>query len=349
MTLVDGKGTAFQSIPLVDLAPLDRELEAADTSERATLVQAVRAAASEVGFLYVKNHGVDPRRIAQIEQAAREFFALPAARKQACAIHLSSNHRGYVAPGEEVFYGQTQDTKEAFDLSRELPAADYGAAQRFLGPNQWPEALPGFRAAVEAYYEDVFALGRRLLGVFALALGVAPERFLRHVHAPPSQLRLLHYPARPQLPGASGIGAHTDYECFTLLHATQPGLEVMNGHGQWVKAPPLPGAFVVNIGDLLEVWSNGQFLSTSHRVAAVSEQRYAFPLFFNVDYATLVEPLPELCQGGARYAGLVAGEHLLAQTVQTFRYLREQAERGELVLPAGARELSSFGRERAQG
>jgi isopenicillin N synthase-like dioxygenase len=84
-------------------------------------------------------------------------------------------------------------------------------------------------------------------------------------------------------------------------------------------------------------------------VAAVSEQRYAFPLFFNVDYATRVEPLPELCQGGARYAGLIAGEHLLAQTVQTFRYLREQAERGELALPVGARELSSFGRERAPG
>jgi isopenicillin N synthase-like dioxygenase len=107
-----------------------------------------------------------------------------------------------------------------------------------------------------------------------------------------------------------------------------------------------PAAFVINIGDLLEIFSNGRFVSTSHRVLPVSVERYSFPLFFCVDYQTRVEPLPELSKDGAHYPALVAGEHLLAQTMQSFRYLKALREQGLAELPEGARELSSFGRER---
>jgi isopenicillin N synthase-like dioxygenase len=115
-----------------------------------------------------------------------------------------------------------------------------------------------------------------------------------------------------------------------------------------VAAPPVAGAFVVNIGDLLEVWSNGAFVSTSHRVRPVPAPRYSFPLFFTVDYETRVEPLVHLTREGVRYAPLVSGEHLLAQTMQSFRYQIERRERGEAALPSGAHELSSFGRERRE-
>ena len=140
-----------------------------------------------------------------------------------------------------------------------------------------------------------------------------------------------------------GIGAHTDYECLTLLHTTAPGLEVKNASGDWVAAPPLPGAFVVNIGDLLEIWSNGSFASTWHRVRPVSEARYSFPLFFTVDYDTVVEPFSHLCPDGARYEALVSGEHLLAQTMQSFRYLEERQRLGLLSLPERAHGPASFG------
>ena len=114
---------------------------------------------------------------------------------------------------------------------------------------------------------------------------------IRHRHGPG-----LHFPVgldrkidRDQrIRLAHGIGAHTDYECFTLLHATAPGLEVLNGAGEWIEAPPLPGAFIVNIGDMLELLTNGEFLATTHRVRKVREERYSFPLFFNVDYATRI-------------------------------------------------------------
>lgn len=333
---------SFQSLPIVDVAPL---LDPTASSLEPT-VTALRRAASEVGFLYVTGHGVSAERVEALERSARELFSLPHAAKLAYHIGRSSNHRGYVPPGEEVFYGQSKDTKEAFDLALELPPADYGRASRLLGPNVWPSELPGFRAAVSAYYADVFALGRVLLGGFALALGLPRPYFEAYLRAPPSQLRLIHYEPAPVGEGAMGIGSHTDYECLTILHATAPGLEVMNGAGQWVAAPPLPGAFVVNIGDLLEVWSNGVFVSTSHRVCPVAAPRYSFPLFFTVDYETRVEPLPHLQEGAPRYSALVSGDHLLSQTMQTFRYLIELRQRGLVELPEDSRALGSFGRDR---
>ena len=332
----------FQSLPIVDVSPL---LEPGVAALEPT-VAALRRAASQVGFLYVTGHGVSAERVAALEEAARALFGLPRAAKLEYHIGRSQNHRGYVPPGEEVFYGQSKDTKEAFDLGLELPAADYGRASRLLGPNVWPRELPAFRAAVGAYHAEAFALGRALLGGFALALGLPRSYFDAYLVAPPSQLRLIHYEPAPASEGAMGIGSHTDYECLTILHATAPGLEVMNGAGQWVAAPPVPGAFVVNIGDLLEVWSNGVFVSTSHRVRPVAAPRYSFPLFFTVDYATRVEPLAHLSQGGARYAPLVSGDHLLSQTMQTFRYLIQLVQQGLAELPEGSHALSSFGRDR---
>jgi isopenicillin N synthase-like dioxygenase len=196
----------------------------------------------------------------------------------------------------------------------------------------------------------VFALGRRLLRGFALALGLPEEAFDAFVTKPPSQLRLVHYPYDPAEAQAAGIAAHTDYECFTILLPTAPGLEVMNGAGAWVDAPPIDGAFVVNVGDLLEIWTNGTFVATSHRVRPVSQERFSFPLFFCCDYHTEVAPLPAFV-GPVRpalHAPVRAGEHLYAQTIQSFSYLQARLAAGQIALPRGARALSSFGQAARQ-
>ena len=336
--------TAFQEIPLVDISGLGSP----DTARHAETIEDIRKAASEVGFLYVSGHGIDPAVVARLRSATEAFFARPADEKMKVYIGRSRNHRGYVPEGEEVFYGGSKDKKEAFDLSIDLPAndPDYANGNPLLGPNQWPESLPEFRDAVTAYYDAVFALGHRMLRGFAEALGLEPTALDKYFTKPPSQLRLIHYPYDPA-PDAQGIGAHTDYEVFTLLLPTAPGLEVMNGRGEWIDAPPIEGAFVVNIGDMLEVWSNGLFTATSHRVRKVQEERYAFPLFFSCDYWTKVEPLAPFVTDDrpAAYPPVVAGEHLHAQTVQTFTYLKERLARGEIAMPEGSLSLSSFGRE----
>ena len=337
----------FERLPLIDVSGLC----SADLARRRATALELDRAARNSGFFYATSHGLAPTLIEGLEAASADFFALPQATKQGYYIGGSTNHRGYVPPGEEVFYAGSKDTKEAFDLSLDLPESDpdYRAGNRLLGPNRWPSEVPNFRERVDAYYVAVTALGRRLLRGFLLALELPENHFDHVLSKPPSQLRLIHYPYSAQALDAPGIGAHTDYECFTILHATSPGLEVLNARSHWVDAPPLPGAFVINIGDLLEVLSNGRWISTAHRVRKVSEERYSAPLFFNLDYDAEIAPAPHLVlrDGEARYPSVCAGEHLLAQTAQSFVYMKEQLARGEMQLPTGALGLASFARERA--
>ena len=338
----------FERLPLIDVSGL----ESADLETRRRVARELDRAARSSGFFYATAHGLPDALIEDLAAAAAEFFALPEAAKQAYYIGGSTNHRGYVPPGEEVFYAGSKDTKEAFDLSLDLPDSDpdYRAGNRLLGPNRWPTEVRNFRERVYTYYEAVTALGRRLLRGFLLALELAEDHFDRVLLKPPSQLRLIHYPYSPNALDAPGIGAHTDYECFTILHASSPGLEVLNARNHWVDAPPLSGAFVINIGDLLEVLSNGRWVSTAHRVRKVTEERYSAPLFFNLDYDAEIAPAPHLVQrdGEARYPSVRAGEHLLAQTAQSFSYMKAQVARGELHLPSAALGLASFARERAE-
>lgn len=334
--------TAFKELPVVDVSGLYSD----DPDRRQAVAEDLGRAAREVGFFYVTGHPVTREQRAALLDATKRFFALPADEKMKVFIGQSDNHRGYVPEGEEVMVGGKRDKKEALDLGREVAAdhPDVLAGTPMIGPNQWPE-LSGFREAVEAYYDAVFDLGRHLLSGFARSLGVEEAFFDRFVTNPPSQLRLIHYPFDPAAEDSQGIGAHTDYECFTLLLPTAPGLEVMNGEGEWIDVPLVEDAFVVNIGDMMEVWTDGAFVATSHRVRKVKEERYSFPLFFAADYHTEVAPLPALTGGkpSGKYGPLRAGDHLYAQTIQSFTYLRERLARGEIALPEGAKGLSSFG------
>jgi len=337
---------AFSTVPVIDISAL----YGTDASAIAQTAAALKTAASEVGFLYVTGHGLNLARFDAMLAAAKRFFALPFDQKMQVYIGKSRNHRGYVPEGEEDFDSGTKDKKEAYDLSRDLPAddPDYLAGNPLLGPNQWPD-LPGFADAVAAYYDATFEIGCILLRGFALALGEPMDAFDALVTKPPSQLRLIHYPHNAEAEDRPGIGAHTDYECFTLLRATAPGLEVLNGAGAWIDVPPIPDAYVVNIGDMLELWTNGAFVATTHRVRKVCEERYSFPLFFSLDYDTQIVPMPRFVteQNPAR-TGLVAGEHLFAQTAQIFTYLRERMKRGELKLPETALGLNTFGQSKLQ-
>jgi isopenicillin N synthase-like dioxygenase len=339
--------TSFTSIPVVDVSGL----RSADRAERERVAAAVGKAAREVGFLYVSGTGIDEALFNRMLAATKAFFALPVEEKMRSYIGLSTCHRGYVPVGEEGVENDTPDMKEAFDTALDLPVddPDHLAGNPMLGPNVWPE-LDGFAEAITAYYRAVLDLGHQLLWAFAVALGEDPDTFTRHATKTPSQLRLVHYPYNPDAEDVLGIGAHTDYECFTLLKPTAPGLEVLNGAGEWIDVPPLPDAFVVNIGDMLELWTNGAYVATSHRVRKVREERYSFPLFFNVDYDTEVKPLPQFVADDSRSKpALRAGEHLFAQTAQTFAYLRNRIESGELVLPDGSLGINQFGQQALQG
>lgn len=338
---------AFVSVPIIDISGLF----SARRDERVRVAAEIGAAAREVGFFYISGSGIDEVVFDRMLAVTKQFFALPLEEKMRSYIGLSRCHRGYVPVGEEGVETDMPDLKEAFDTALDLPAEDpdHLAGNPMLGPNTWPD-IPGFAEAVTAYYQAVLEVGRHLLWAFAVALGEDPDVFSRHATKTPSQLRLMHYRYNADAQDGQGIGAHTDYECFTLLKPTAPGLEVLNGAGEWIDVPPLDGTFVVNIGDLLELWTNGTFVATSHRVRRVAQERYSFPLFFNVDYHTEVKPLPRfVTDDGPQRPALRAGEHLFAQTAQTFTYLRRRIQAGELVLPDGSLGTGQFGQQAVYG
>lgn len=335
--------TSFETVPIIDVAPL----LAGEPAGFAAVAAQLGAAAREVGFFYVTGTQIPPELFDGLLTAAKEFFARPVEEKMRYYIGNSDCHRGYVPTGEEGANVENPDHKEAFDSALDLPAddPDHLAGNPMLGPNQWP-GQPGFAEAVTRYYTAVLDFGKLLFRAFAIALGEPEDLFTAQARKAPSQLRMIHYPYNPDAVDAAGLGSHTDYECFTLLRATAPGLEVLNGAGEWIDVPPVDGAFVVNVGDLLEIWTNGEFVATSHRVRRVQEERYSFPLFFCADYDTLVEPLPRFLNSDKQvYAPAKAGEHLFAQTAQTFGYLKRRLESGDLVLPEGSRPPKSFGQE----
>jgi isopenicillin N synthase-like dioxygenase len=333
------------SLPVIDVAGL----RTGSPDELAAVAAELGAAARDNGFCYVVGHGIPDEEFEGLLEAAKRFFALSTEEKMGSYIGLSHCHRGYVPPGEEGGYSNPDrfDRKEAFDTALDLPAddPDYLAGNPMLGPNLWPD-LPGFAEAVTAYYSSAIEVGRLLLGAFAVALGEPPEVFTSVATRTPSQLRLIHYPHDPDASDSLGIGAHTDFECFT---PTAPGLEVMTEDGVWVDAPPVEGSLVLNIGDMLETWTNGTFVATSHRVRQVDEERYSFPLFVNVDYDTVVEPLEQFRAPGQPLRRPVrAGEHLFAQTAQVFQYLQRRMAAGEFTLPDGSAGINEFGQQARQ-
>ncbi|MCV6594028.1 MAG: isopenicillin N synthase family oxygenase [Silicimonas sp.] len=335
------------TLPIVDLAGLFT----GDANDKAAVAAALGAAARTSGFFYIANHGIPQDQIDAAFAASKEFHEKPRSFKMKTWSGFTTHHRGYV-PFEEngSNFPKVMNFNEAWDMSYEAPAdhPDYVAGWRMTGPNVWPE-IPGWKETISGYYDAVFNLGLRMLDALALELGVPTEDLTRHITCPTSQLRLLRYIENdmPQTRDRTGISAHSDFECFTILQQGGPGLQVMNADDVWIEAPPIPGTFVVNIGDIFETWSGGQFKSTQHRVVNTGRERYSMPLFFGLDYHAIIEPLekfktPETL---TKYPPIKAGDHLMRMTVSSFRYMAEAKDKGVFTPDYDVPEENPFKRE----
>lgn len=288
------------TLPLIDLAAEPPE----------ALARRIDAALREQGFFAVTGHGVPDTVVAAAFDASRRFFALPQATKERWHIDGWPLKRGFDPIGWQALDpANPPDVKESFYLGVEA-----------IGPNQWPdeERVPGFRAALDAYSAAMETLARRLMGLFERALGVAPGGFDDFMRHPTCTTRLLHYPPQPATaaPGQIGCGAHTDWGALTLLAQDDAGgLQVQRADGAWIDVPPRAGAFVVNVGDMTERWTNDRWRSTMHRVInrVSGRDRWSIAYFFDLDAEAVIAPLLQ-CTSAAnppRYAPITAGEHLV--------------------------------------
>ncbi len=323
-----------------------------NAAQRQAFAEALCTGAERYGFMYLADHGIPKDTINGAYAASAAFHNQPDAFKRRYGIEHSRHHRGYASAAQNVqtVAGTTTfNYHETFDLSFDMAEDDPRNHPGFglVGPNVWPD-MANFRAPVMRYYQAVYTLGQALMAAFEMGLGFAPGTLLQHVNIPTSQLRLMKYfendhPADAQ---NTGISAHSDFECFTLLNTAGPGLQVLSVDDHWIEAPSKPGTFVLNTGDCMEAWTGGRLKSTQHRVLNTGRERYSLPFFFATDYDVRIRPLPpyDTPQARAAYPEYCAGEHLWGRTIQTFPYLRERWRSGELVVPFAIAEENPFKR-----
>ena len=325
----------FSDIPVIDIGAMLGDDDAAKSETAAK----VREAATNVGFFYVKNHGV-PEDVTETAKATAErFYALPEDIKNRYDVMKTKRHKGYVPVGGLSADPSIVDLQEGYEIGLELPEddPDYREGNALLGPNVWPEELPEFQTDIYRYFEESMELGKRLYRLFALATAMPEDYFDPMVTKPCAQLRILYYPETDPKDAKIGIGAHTDYESFTLLWQSESGLQVQNRAGEWIEAPPIEGTFIINIGDMMMRWTNDLFVSTPHRVVNTSgKKRYSMALFFAANHDTVVECLPTChnADNPPKYPPTHFGYWI--ENMHSYSYAYRWDERGHLPDPEEA-------------
>ena len=287
MAIPQSRRLDFSEIPVIDISTL-----VSGESDAAT-VEAIGSACRDVGFIYIKNHGVPITLIDNLLLAAEEFFSRSMNEKNSIAIN--ERIRGYLPLRYRSYEGEAKaatSNQEGFWISEDRPL---NPKNRLDGPNVWPENSEALRSAMQAYYAAATKLSLVLQGAFSSAIGESADYFEKLFTRQSSMLKLNHYPPQDNPRDVNNIGVvpHTDSGGFTILWQDHNGgLEIQSKSGEWVLAPPIPETFVINIGNTMQIWTNGEFSSTPHRVINRSGiDRYSIPFFANPRYDVPVKPL----------------------------------------------------------
>ena len=318
----------FSEIPVIDVSPF---LADGEPKIRADAVATLRNALERSGFAYLSGHAIPQEAIDRLRSLTQAFHALPMEAKR--RIVMNDYHRGYMPFSSSTIVTSTvakvtrPNQSESLMIMHELPedAPSYG--EPLQGPNQWPEELPEFREVALDYMAKMTELGLRMAGALAEALDLPRDWFSPFFKQPTLFLRLLHYPRQPDEAGLFGSAPHTDYGFITILAQDEVGgLEVRNRHDEWIAAPPIKGTFVMNVGDILQRWSNGRFVSTPHRVRNLKPvARYSMPFFFDPAMDAVVECPPQILERGEQpgHPPVEYGRYLLERLNKNYDYRKK--------------------------
>ena len=321
------------SIPIIDLGGFPTG--AGTGRGRHRVAGEIDGACRHVGFFAVTGHGVDADLVARAHEQALAFFDLPLVDRLTAAKPDPAYPYGY-APFSEESLSRSLGGADAPDLKETFNVGPVGAPPRLReamtdpderaawAPTIWPTAMPELRPTLEAYYGAMARLASRLMSAFATALGLDDDWFEPFIESHTSALRLAHYPAMTEAAPAARLraGAHTDYGTLTILRLdSEPGLQVQRVDGSWVDVDAPDGAFVVNLGDLMQRWTNDAWRSTMHRVVVPPgrhhRRRLTLPFFHNPNWDARIECLVGSVDAGvgnqARYEPVLAGPHLMAK------------------------------------
>jgi len=307
MSYAEARAIDASAIPVIDMQAPD-------------LSAAMLGAAERTGFFYIRNAGVPQALIDEVFALSRRFFAAPLEAKRQAAVNPW--HRGFIRAGEaKMADGARPDLKESFVWGLDTTAGSQ--PERGIPPNQWPAFLPELRPALTAYFDACNAVGWSLLRAFAGSIGAPADVFVRTIDRPISRGSIIYYPPQPPTMGAEqfGVSPHTDYGCLTLLYQDGVGgLQVQGPDGGWVTAHPIPGTFVVNVGDLLARWTNDRFKSTPHRVVNASgRERYSAAVFVDPNEDTEIEPVVAPGEA-AKYGRVTASAYIKGRLDAAFAY-----------------------------
>jgi isopenicillin N synthase-like dioxygenase len=316
---------AVANLPIIDLSPF---IDDGMHEERKRTARAVRSACIDIGFFYVTGHGFAAKDLDDVLTQGRSFFALPLAEKMK-SLSLNVDMPGFVRTGgidPEKNRDKVVDIKERFSLTRELKPGEQAREDSRIGRSQWPsrELLPAFEPTMKDYIARLHRVCDALNHAFALSLDL-PEDYFDGLYRRPDMSLMLNFyppvdPAKLQSTQWS-FSPHADYTAFTvLLQDSSGGLQARNSAGDWIDVTPKPGAFVVNVGNLLERWTNDLYSSTLHRALHVgNDPRISAAFFVYPDAGTVVHCI-DTCQGPdnrARYEDVTTAEYV--------RVLREDA------------------------
>ncbi|MGP2436185.1 isopenicillin N synthase family dioxygenase [Streptomyces sp. JW3] len=311
-----------RDIPILDLT----EWQAADADDRAGTAAALDTALRETGLFLLRGHGIPQDLTDRTRARGREFFALPAETKRQYAVSrpYDNGWRGLGALDVGAVDGQagTPDLHEAYHVGPSHTTGDSSFDARYYPRNKWPRQQPALRDTVLEYTGHMTRVAHEVLTVLAAVLGLPEEFFTSRSQRATWTQNVNWYPSLRTVGGvAQGqmrVGPHTDFGTLSLLDRQQGvgGLEVWNEADGWFQPPFEAGTLVVNLGDLMNLWTDGRWRSLRHRVLAPSdlapdEELVSLVYFFETDPDTEVVPLAAPAGGGAGMSPVIAGEQIL--------------------------------------